>query len=624
MINQLNNKINNSYSSLNYDFILDISDTPFLVENQNRQIEIINTSFLNGLEINDTQQYLYKTNSLSFYEKLSLTFELPDDFVHFFQTVVEKQDIITNKKFISLDNKVFLFNYYPLYKENSFQGHIFTYKIQSISSHQPSLQSNDNSILAFDALPNEIAIYNNKAQFTYVNKAYIPNQAKRLWVNGKTLIDYFSYENLSSQTALFRTNIINKCFQQKKAISWNEQSTTNKYIYLRTCYPLINNNKVEKVIEFAINITAQKQLEEKLNQSVKQLYSLANNVNALVVKTNHKLNIEFLNNSWQNTLSNENSLIGKSLNEIFDITQYDFYEKVFSILAGQNTESKGLIALNDKNNKLKHYKYNLSSTFNVEEDKNGIVATLTDITTEKLQEGQLIELIKKEKELNELKSAFVNMVSHELRTPLTVISSSAEVLELMLKNGKAYDEVTVYTQQIIEQVEKMTSFMQDLLMISKIEAGKISIDIAETNIQKFVERVINQGFNPYKDGRSALLSIKRQSKPAYIDAKLLEHSLQNIIQNAFKYSTNTKDPLIRIGFSNSYFTISVLDYGIGIPKEEIDKLFTSFYRASNTENIPGTGIGLMVTKYFAQQHKGEVMVRSALNKGTIFTIKIPY
>ncbi|CAF4917327.1 unnamed protein product, partial [Rotaria sp. Silwood1] len=144
----------------------------------------------------------------------------------------------------------------------------------------------------------------------------------------------------------------------------------------------------------------------------------------------------------------------------------------------------------------------ISSTtgFSVDSGECGVVATLTDITAKKMQEAQLLELIKKEKELNELKSAFVNMVSHELRTPLTVISSSAEILELMLKSGKGYNDVSIYTQQIIDEVEKMTAFMQDLLMISKIESGKININPTTENIVAFVKSVISRGFAPYKDG----------------------------------------------------------------------------------------------------------------------------
>jgi signal transduction histidine kinase len=216
------------------------------------------------------------------------------------------------------------------------------------------------------------------------------------------------------------------------------------------------------------------------------------------------------------------------------------------------------------------------------------------------------------------------MVSHELRTPLTVISSSAEILDLMLQAGKSHEEVSIYTKQITDEVEKMTAFMQDLLMVSKIEAGKIEVNTKQVDIVKFVSNIINTGFDTWKDGRSVELSTKRTPKTAAIDENMLHHAIQNLLQNAFKYSSGKGNVKTRVAFSNNYYTISVIDNGIGIPDIDKEKLFTSFFRASNTANISGTGIGLIVTKYFTEQHKGYVAVKSCINKGSIFTLKLPY
>ena len=120
------------------------------------------------------------------------------------------------------------------------------------------------------------------------------------------------------------------------------------------------------------------------------------------------------------------------------------------------------------------------------------------------------------------------------------------------------------------------------------------------------------------------MTIKRKQQSANIDTSLLEHSLQNILQNAFKYSAGKLSPIVHVGFSKTYFTISVVDDGIGIPEKDIPKLFSSFFRASNTGNISGTGIGLMVAKYFTEQHKGNIAFKSKVNKGSIFTLKLPY
>jgi signal transduction histidine kinase len=611
---------------LNYSFVFDISETATLIEDIDRKILLVNSAFLSILNINDTQNFLNQTHALSLFEKLSYQFENPDSFIDFFAKTPQKLEIVYYKTFTSIEGEQIVFSFYPFFKANEFQGNIWTCKKELNKISLFSIRNNNYIEESLNVLPNEIAIFNIQSQFLFVNKAYINSSQKRLWAKGKTLLEYYRYENLPTDTALFRTNIIAQTLEHKKPISWNEQTVKNKNLFLRTCYPVVNEkNEVDAIIELAINITLQKKLEEKLEQSVEKFYKVVNGINTLVIETNHKLKIDFLNDYWHFALgiSNEN-FNGKSLYEILDITHYEMYEKVFAILNGAKQEEKGIIKLHDRNNNLKQYQYNLHSNFSVEENKKGIVATLTDITSEILQEEQLLELIKKEKELNELKSAFVNMVSHELRTPLTVISSSAEILELMLQSGKSYEEVTIYTQQIVDEVEKMTLFMQDLLMVSKIEAGKINIDVKETDIVGFVQDILNKSFNPWKDGRKANFILKRNNKKAQIDAGLLEHALQNILQNAFKYSNGKSDPLVRLSFANTYFTISVVDSGIGIHKNETNKLFTSFFRASNTDNIAGTGIGLMVSKYFTEQHKGQVLLKSKVNVGSIFTIKVPY
>lgn len=166
--------------------------------------------------------------------------------------------------------------------------------------------------------------------------------------------------------------------------------------------------------------------------------------------------------------------------------------------------------------------------------------------------------------------------------------------------------------------------MQDLLMVSKIEAGKIELNPTPTDIIAFIKKAIDNGFHPWKDGRSANVQIKRSAVKTAIDEKMLEHALHNLLSNAFKYSSGKESPTVRVAFAKTYFTISVVDNGIGIPTAEIQKLFTSFFRATNTGNISGTGIGLIVTKYFTEQHKGYVAVKSKINKGSIFTLKLPY
>ncbi len=608
------------------DFVFETTGLAILVEDEQRNITLTNTLFCNLFDINIKYNKLINTNSEKLFTEIKNCFTEAEHFINNADAAIKNASIITSQKFMLINGKTITQDYIPLYKDNSLKGHIWIYKLYQPSVIESIASTNFQLENALHVLPNEIAIYNTNLQIIFTSKAYINSNEKRNWAKGKTLQQYFSYANLVNDIAIEREKHFRKTIATQKPVSWHESNSKDGTQILRTCYPVFDDaQKINSIIEFSMDISKQKSLEEKLQQAVEHFYNILNNANNVVLQTDDKLQLQFLNQYWQ-TLTGQSveQLTGKSVFNILEVTHYELYQKVFSILNGNTKNEHGIISFEDKEKNIKQLQYNLQRGFSVDNEPSGVVATLSDVTAKKMQEAQLLELIKKEKELNELKTAFVNMVSHELRTPLTVISSSAEILELMLQNGKGYSDVSIYTQQIIDEVEKMTSFMQDLLMISKIEAGKIIINPSSTNIVKFVESIAIKGFAPYKDGRVATVKVKRSQQSASIDTTLLEHCLHNILANAFKYSVGKLSPFIRVGFSKNYFTISVVDYGIGIPKQDTQKLFTSFFRASNTGNIAGTGIGLMVAKYFTEQHKGYVTFRSKPNEGSIFTIKLPY
>jgi signal transduction histidine kinase len=107
------------------------------------------------------------------------------------------------------------------------------------------------------------------------------------------------------------------------------------------------------------------------------------------------------------------------------------------------------------------------------------------------------------------------------------------------------------------------------------------------------------------------------------DRNIIHHVLSNLFSNAIKYSLTIKTIDINIELNDTHVRIEVKDYGIGIPDEDLEKLFTSFFRASNIRNLPGTGLGLVVVKYFLDLHKGYIDVASKLNEGSSFIISIP-
>jgi signal transduction histidine kinase len=242
-----------------------------------------------------------------------------------------------------------------------------------------------------------------------------------------------------------------------------------------------------------------------------------------------------------------------------------------------------------------------------------------DITNQKQSEIQVLNSLIKEKELGELKSKFVGMVSHEFRTPLAAISSSLELISLLNKNLN--DKTVNHLNKINEQVRRMTELMNEVLLISKIEGGGIVPEFLEFDIKVLLEEVAREyeqnGFNINFDFKANDFTIQA-------DRNMIYHVFSNLLSNATKYSEASNNVDVTISeYNRRDLIISVKDYGIGIPIKEHTKLFTSFYRASNIKNIPGTGLGLIVVKHFLDLHDAKISFNSEIGKGTEFIITIP-
>jgi signal transduction histidine kinase len=598
-----------------------------LIESLQRTVLYVSKSFCNLFLIKLNPTALKNTSVLDNAKGFSLQFTEHEKFYHSIKT--PSSSIIENEIWELRNGKTISRSFYPFIKNEILQGYIWCYQVVNTKSLQPLQETTIKNELPFEQilnlLPHPIALFKTNKQFATVNAAYINSLQKRNWVVGKTLEDWYSYENKNVADAHKRIKQLHHSIS-KKIITHSEETFLNddliKQTYLWHYVPIINEqNNLTYVLEHAINITSQKVVEEKLKQSTEHLFNVLQHCSDFIIHTNDELQINFINTSFKSFLQQKKL---SNITDAFELNKYELYKKIFSVLLGEDKDYQGKISLSSPLGKEKLFKYNLLPNFTVEDGNKGILITLNDITTKETEEKQLLALIKREKELNELKTAFVNMVSHELRTPLTVISSSAEILDLLLNAGKSKEELQVHTKQIVDEVEKMTAFMQDLLMVSKIEAGKVELHKSKSSIVKLAEQLIQQQFAPYKDGRTCILQVKQKEQLLSIDSTMIRHVLQNLLNNSFKYSLHKNAPYMRISFAKNYAYISIVDEGIGIPESEVKNLFTSFFRASNTGNISGTGIGLIVVKYFTQQHYGEVFVRSTQNKGTVFTIKLPY
>lgn len=242
---------------------------------------------------------------------------------------------------------------------------------------------------------------------------------------------------------------------------------------------------------------------------------------------------------------------------------------------------------------------------------------------QRIQE-ELNSSLSREKKLSELKSRFVSTVSHEFRTPLASISLNIEMLQHLIdkQDSASLDKTLKHTDNIKNEIRRVTSLMEDILLQGKLEAGRMEFVPEYSSIREITEEVINY-FKDVFEKMNIQLDVTGKERNFYIDTKLMYHIIRNLISNAIKYSNGDKTVKIELMFKENDVSISVEDFGIGIPEDEQENVFQSFYRARNSKDIKGTGLGLVITKQFVEMHNGKIEFESRENTGTKFTVTIP-
>jgi PAS domain S-box-containing protein len=227
------------------------------------------------------------------------------------------------------------------------------------------------------------------------------------------------------------------------------------------------------------------------------------------------------------------------------------------------------------------------------------------------------------KELDALKSEFVSTVSHDLRSPLTLMRGYATMLEMV---GDLNEQQNGYVGKIVLAVENMARLVNNLLDLGRIEAG-VDLQLEMVSVQDVVDRVVNALQLQMAQKRIQLqINIDPQSSPLIeADQALLQQALQNLVENAVKYTNDGGKIFVSIHPGTEGLIFKVTDTGIGIAPVDQPRLFEKFYRVGqrDAKKEHGTGLGLAIVKSIAERHRGRVWVESQLGKGSSFYILLP-
>jgi len=231
----------------------------------------------------------------------------------------------------------------------------------------------------------------------------------------------------------------------------------------------------------------------------------------------------------------------------------------------------------------------------------------------------------REIELLRSKTEFIAVASHQLRTPLTSIHWALE--SLVKENFEASQKELVNTA--LEASAKLLKTVNDLLDVSKIEEGKFGYEFENINIISFIEEFIAQ-MKDFAKQFNVKIYFQKPAEPSIalsVDPQKLSMVISNLLDNAIRYNVPNGQVIVAIERvkDQPYIKISVKDTGVGIPADEINKLFTKFFRAENIAKISqeGSGLGLYIAKNIIKRHGGEIWVESEINRGSTFYFTLP-
>jgi len=235
-----------------------------------------------------------------------------------------------------------------------------------------------------------------------------------------------------------------------------------------------------------------------------------------------------------------------------------------------------------------------------------------------------VRMMSREIKLAKLKSDFVSTVSHEFRSPLTSIRQLAEMLE----TGRVPSEERRqhYYHVILEQSERLSHLVTNILDLDRIEDGIKELEYETVDLPHLLEDIVAKMQHQTRhEGYVITLDIPQQLPAIRLDPNAITQVMDNLIDNAIKYSGNSKDVTVRAHVEKGHVVIAVKDHGVGIKNEEIRKIFDRFYRGGDelTRSVKGSGLGLALVRQLVQAHQGSVWAQSEPGQGTVFFVRLP-
>ena len=348
--------------------------------------------------------------------------------------------------------------------------------------------------------------------------------------------------------------------------------------------------------------------QENLEQESKRLHSILSYMTDGVLATNRRGKITMINDMAKKQLDvQKEEVLNKSILELLKIEdEYELRDLITQV-------PELMIDSQDANGEYLSLRVRFALVRRESGFISGLVAVLHDTTEQEKEERE--------------RRLFVSNVSHELRTPLTSVKSYLEALdEGALTEPIAPDFIKVS----LDETNRMMRMVTDLLHLSRIDNATSHLDVEMINFTAFITFILNR-FDKMRgpDGEKKYELVRDYPITSVwieIDTDKMTQVIDNILNNAIKYSPDGGKITVTMKTTDDQMILSISDQGLGIPKQDLPRIFDRFYRVDRARSRAqgGTGLGLAIAKEIIKQHKGFIWAKSEYGKGSTFTIVLPY
>ncbi|NND07783.1 MAG: PAS domain S-box protein [Saprospiraceae bacterium] len=604
-----------------------------LLENENHTIGLLNQQFCDIFHITANPKDLIGTDCSQAAEQSKHLFKDPNGFADRITQILVNKTLVINEHLEMIDGKHLHRDFIPIWNGDSYTGHLWLYTdiTEQINADKKLEKQRTFYEQILNNMPADIAVFDNQHRYLFLNPQAISNSELRSWMIGKRDEDYIAYKNLPASIVERRRKIFNTAIEKKQLHSFEEEllKPDGSSIYiLRNLYPILNENgEVDLVVGYGIDITALKIIQNQIKESEKRYRDVIENSLALI--TTHDLDGNFIsvNPMVGKTYGyTDEEMIGHSIADFLPESDRELFDQEYLPTIMREKEHSGIFKVQSKNGKTVFTLYN-----NFLKEEPGmdpyVIGFAVDIS-DRIQAEKELKIAKKATdELATAKHNFLANMSHEIRTPMNAIIGMSN----QLNKTALSSQQKIFLNNIHTAADNLLVIINDILDLSKLDAGKLSIEHIAFEPRKLIEGALQALM--YKAEEKDIELTNSYCDPGLSEVLIgdphrLNQVLLNLISNAVKFTDRGNVDLICEVILDStdvqLIRVKLIDTGVGMDEAFLKTLFDKFSQedVSVSRSYGGTGLGMAITQSILHLMGGTIQVNSKKNEGTVVIVEI--